>query len=356
MSTLDWAPGNHVFEFHSKDIGNAFHEPLFKRIIGTKAFKRLSNIHFLGGIDYLVPAQSRSFRRHNRFNHTLAVASLAKRYAEKTCLDRKDSLKLVVAALLHDIGHAPLSHSLESVFRSLYGVDHHKVGREIILGINPLGFEIASILDDFDIDAQELVDLIEGDKVISGADIFSRAINVDTAEGIIRSSMYMACHVPLSPVSVIDALARLDESSSALLDEFWLQKGRVYKSLIQSSAGALADIICVAYMKENLTSFSADQYWDTGLVFKRCHAGLFVDLDGFRRDGVVPDYAMPYVESSRISKRTFVIDSAVELREPGDLDLRYRQVRREAKISTSGFRRTGRSWSAVYPVGEGILE
>lgn len=351
-----WTSDNHIFQFKSEDINNSFRNKLFKRIIDSQAFRRLSKINFLGGIDYLVPANSRGVRRHNRFDHTLAVASLAKRYVSLRGVGRVDADKVIAAALLHDIGHAPLSHSLESVFKRVYGVDHHRVGRDIITGVNPMGAEIVSILESGGIDPFEIVKIIEGKISIPGADVFSRSINVDTIEGILRSSRYLNCGVWLNPNSVLDSMLSLGPESHRILDQFWFQKGVVYGQLIQSNRGVVADVICAAYMQENKSEFMLEEYWTTEAQFKRRHAAMFADLDEYRKSRIIPDYAMGYIERSDIYQRIFYVDSSIDLLNQEDIDLRYRQEKRVRKLLTSEFKRTGGGWSEIDTGRKGLLE
>lgn len=77
---------------------------------------------------------------HSRFSHVLGVMSLAgKAYdalaakdpelleADPRCLERR---LVRVAALLHDIGHAPFSHSAEDLFEA--GMDHEKMTERLL--------------------------------------------------------------------------------------------------------------------------------------------------------------------------------------------------------------------------------
>lgn len=79
-------------------------------------FQRLRNIKQLGFSEYVFPGAS-----HTRYLHSIGVMhvatmvfdSLFKDQSSREILRLKESLRL--ACLLHDIGHAPLSHSTESV-------------------------------------------------------------------------------------------------------------------------------------------------------------------------------------------------------------------------------------------------
>jgi HD superfamily phosphohydrolase len=79
-------------------------------------FQRLRNIKQLGFSEYVFPGAT-----HTRYLHSIGVMnvstlvfnSLFKDQTSKDILRLKESLRL--GCLLHDIGHAPLSHSTESV-------------------------------------------------------------------------------------------------------------------------------------------------------------------------------------------------------------------------------------------------
>jgi len=86
-------------------------------LVNSPMFQRLRNIRQLGLLDYVFPGAL-----HNRFNHSLGVMHIADRMVvslqEKGKLQEKKSREIVrTAALLHDIGHYPWSHIIESVVK-----------------------------------------------------------------------------------------------------------------------------------------------------------------------------------------------------------------------------------------------
>jgi len=91
-------------------------EPTESKIINSPLFQRLRDIKQLGMAYYIYPTAT-----HNRFSHSLGVMHLANKIL--SILHEKDSnsfedfdmvLKNIrMAALLHDIGHFPFSHTLE---------------------------------------------------------------------------------------------------------------------------------------------------------------------------------------------------------------------------------------------------
>ena len=95
------------------------------KIINHFIFQRLRSIRQLGFSDQAFPSGT-----HNRFTHSLGVFHLAGLAFDSVCNKNKklplSSRKkqvfrklLKVSALLHDIGHGPLSHSSESLMPSL---------------------------------------------------------------------------------------------------------------------------------------------------------------------------------------------------------------------------------------------
>lgn len=90
-------------------------------IIRDDFFQRLRNIKQLGFSEYVFPGAT-----HTRFIHSIGVMNIASsafdrlfkgRLNDKNILRLKETFKL--ACLLHDVGHAPLSHSTETVMPKL---------------------------------------------------------------------------------------------------------------------------------------------------------------------------------------------------------------------------------------------
>jgi uncharacterized protein len=235
-------------------------ERVYWDIIQTPAFQRLRNIRFLGAIDYLVVRSPNRFvARQNRFEHSLGVASLALNYARRVELPYEQRRLICVAALLHDIGHAPLSHSLEPLFEELFGINHHDVSTDIVAGKRKVG--IYEVLREYCVSVESVLGLLSGG---SGAyhGFFGGRINFDTIDGVLRSHSYnrTAASLPSPEVVMIAALERNGDAHQAVVDEFWRAKDQIYTSLIRSRLGVLADNAACAMFLKNLDRLGAEAY------------------------------------------------------------------------------------------------
>jgi HD superfamily phosphohydrolase len=104
-------------------------------LLASRPFQRLRFIHQLGFTFLVYPGAE-----HSRFSHTLGAMHLAGRVYDALA-GKDDGLlpadpraperRLVrAAALLHDLGHAPFSHSAEELFEA--GIDHEEMTRRLI--------------------------------------------------------------------------------------------------------------------------------------------------------------------------------------------------------------------------------
>lgn len=90
-----------------------FERELFDKVVQDPFFLRLHNIKQMGLAFYVFPDAV-----HTRFSHSLGVYSIVNRVLQQRKEHLKpndiDLQKVLLSALLHDIGHLPLSHTIES--------------------------------------------------------------------------------------------------------------------------------------------------------------------------------------------------------------------------------------------------
>jgi HD superfamily phosphohydrolase len=110
-------------------------DPLEAALVNSRPVQRLRFIHQLGFTFLVFPGAE-----HSRFSHVLGAMHLAGRVYDALCSKgegvlpggtRAPERRLVrVAALLHDLGHAPFSHSAEDLFEG--GIDHEEMTRRLL--------------------------------------------------------------------------------------------------------------------------------------------------------------------------------------------------------------------------------
>ncbi|MGL5979127.1 MAG: HD domain-containing protein [Erysipelotrichaceae bacterium] len=108
-------------------------------VIATKEFQRLRRIHQLGGI-----FQVYHTAEHSRFAHSLGVYEIVRRMVTEVRnlrdeLSSYEKMCVLLAGLLHDIGHGPFSHAFEAISK----VKHEEYTKRILLGDS----EIKAVLD-----------------------------------------------------------------------------------------------------------------------------------------------------------------------------------------------------------------
>jgi hypothetical protein len=288
-------------------IEKVFHRAVYKKLINSDAFRRLADIRFLGAIDYFIHPTGRQLhrRRHTRLEHTLGVAQLGLFYSKNEALSERDEKLVVCAALLHDIGHAPLSHSLEIPFRKSFHIDHHMAGARIITGDAPngLGRTIHQILEEENISTFDITSLIAGKSDSAHNFLFAHPINIDTIEAISRSETYLKPHpATASPDALLQALVN-PEADGQSLDEFWKLKDRIYQLLIQGPVGLLADYLSIHFVEGHISEFSEDDFFISERTLRKRHPNLFKTLELGRRGGTTK--ADRQIE---VQRRRFFID------------------------------------------------
>ncbi|TDX48449.1 HD domain-containing protein [Orenia marismortui] len=152
-------------------------------LIDSKEMQRLRRIKQLG-ISYLTYHGA----EHSRFSHSLGTYEVMRRILDKLSrkgelpLSEEDKLLCKVTALLHDCGHGPFSHSLESVF----GGSHEQWSKDIILGDTEINQILAGISSDFPKKVAEVIDGKYHNKLV--VSLISSQIDADRMDYLLRDS------------------------------------------------------------------------------------------------------------------------------------------------------------------------
>lgn len=131
--------------------------PRVRRLVDSRTFRRLAQTSQLGFVRLVYPGAT-----HTRFEHSLGVYRLSllmlkrlARDARFSALVRPEEAEiLILAALLHDIGHFPYCHLLEDL--KPVGLDSHEAAAETFLR----GELAAPIRDDWNVDPENVADVL----------------------------------------------------------------------------------------------------------------------------------------------------------------------------------------------------
>ncbi len=169
-------------------------DPFETALVNSRPVQRLRFIRQLGLTNMVYPGAE-----HSRFSHALGAMELAGRVydalaaksdgrlpSEPDCLERR---LVRAAALLHDIGHAPFSHSAEELFEQ--GIDHEEMTRRLLLGNPEIGEIFAS--RGRGVETSDIVGVLAGggegvQRLL--AQVISSEIDVDKMDYLLRDSLY----------------------------------------------------------------------------------------------------------------------------------------------------------------------
>lgn len=100
-----------------------------RKIVYSPPFQRLRHIKQMGLTSLVFPGAE-----HTRFAHSIGAVQIVERLTEnlRGRLSDKDHQLLRLGALLHDIGHLPLSHTLEKVVSARMRDKDEENGRDLV--------------------------------------------------------------------------------------------------------------------------------------------------------------------------------------------------------------------------------
>lgn len=272
-------------------INTIVNDEVMSLIVQTRAFRRLYDISFLGALDYTYPGIEKiSKQSRSRAEHSLHVAALAAYVAEKRNYEPDLKRQLIVAALLHDIGHAPLSHSAEPLIKQKIGYGHHEAGEQIIDGKQHLGKDLSLILKKYcDLSFIHKLLNMKGSRE-DGGDLFYSPINIDTIDGITRSHAYFTGFSSIHSKLAIAHASFVAPSAKdhRILDSFWEMKERVYSGLINDEIGLASDKTSEFFFMESLVPLKEDDLYKSEKSWQQTHKSLFSRLNKILRSRSTP--------------------------------------------------------------------
>ncbi len=170
---------------------------LFLDLLEAPELQRLHNIKQLGFANLVFPGG-----HHTRLEHSFGAYHMAKMAAEHLEFSSEEKELISCAAILHDIGHGPFSHTLESILRDTLNVDHVDLTEKLILGEHAIfdhlekefidNLTVFDVLNKHGIDNKKVAEIIKGTmgskKYLS--QLLNSAIDVDQLDYLMRDAYY----------------------------------------------------------------------------------------------------------------------------------------------------------------------
>ena len=226
----------------------------FQKIMDSQEFQRLRYIKSLGLCNLVFPGAN-----HTRFEHSLGAMHLANLFSEALNIDQKELV--MVSALLHDVGHPPLSHSNEDIFREITGMDHLEAGLGIITGSGIFDeSSLPGILESIGIDPSDVASVLKGDR--NDLRLLSRMvsgpIDVDELDYMRRDSLY--CGVQIGNVDhrrVFNVAQKhhndivIEEKGLGTLESILIARILMYSTVYFHKTSRIAQIMTGYVIREN---------------------------------------------------------------------------------------------------------
>jgi len=198
--------------------GFIFREPHEQEIIDTPIFQRLRKLKQLALATLVYPGAV-----HTRFDHSLGAFSVAQRVSDRLLKSAAERRLVRLAALLHDVGHGPISHVSEDIFEEVIDKGkldlkpkqqiHEALTAKMIMGDQKLEYLLSER------EREQIVSLLQGQyghSVLKA--IISGPIDVDKQDYLLRDSHFCGVQYGIYDIErLIDTLAVHEESYDRFL-------------------------------------------------------------------------------------------------------------------------------------------
>jgi len=224
-----------------------------RRIIDTQPVQRLRRIRQLSGAEYAYPAAN-----HTRFEHVLGTMYLAGILAQSIPinLSSQEVQRIRLAALLHDVGHAPFSHLFEPLLAKYLGKTHEDMTFWIISES-----ELSSELRAEGLDPNEIGKLAVGrfgDPQRPFLDqIIRSSVDVDKMDFIVRDSYhtgagygYVDIFRLIYTMDTLDGNLAVDVTAIPTLETFLLARLESFRAIYFHRAARAAQIMILKALEE----------------------------------------------------------------------------------------------------------
>jgi uncharacterized protein len=279
-------------------------------LIGLPVFQRLWGIRQTGFAHLVFPGAN-----HTRLEHSLGVYSVAGALADALDLSAEDRAQVAVGGLLHDLGHGPLSHTLEPTMREVLGAGHEARSRAWITGTRRADpepgeptLEVPEVLERHDLDPGAVADLVDpphrSHRRRLLRELLHGPIDADRMDYLQRDAHYTGvAHGAIDAVRLLDtALVRDDnlvfaEKGRSAVEGFLVGRALMYASVYYHKTVRAAEVMAQAAV-ERSPGFPASAV----PLFDRTDGELLCDL---ARTGGLPQRLGRMLTERRLYKRAW---------------------------------------------------
>lgn len=162
------------------------HYEVIWNCLDSKEFQRLRRIRQLGGDFQVYPTAE-----HSRFSHSLGVYEIVRRMVTEVkslCVELTEYEKVCVmlAGLLHDVGHGPFSHAFENITNH----SHEEYTAKIILGNTELNAILRDVSEKLPRDIVSIIQHTHENDILN--QIVSGQLDADRMDYLLRDSYFTA--------------------------------------------------------------------------------------------------------------------------------------------------------------------
>ena len=162
------------------------HYEVIWNCLDSKEFQRLRRIRQLGGDFQVYPTAE-----HSRFSHSLGVYEIVRRMVTEVktlCAELTEYEKVCVmlAGVLHDVGHGPFSHAFEHVTNH----SHEEYTAKIILGNTELNSILRAVSKKMPEDIVSIIQHTHENDILN--QIVSGQLDADRMDYLLRDSYFTA--------------------------------------------------------------------------------------------------------------------------------------------------------------------
>ena len=185
--------------------------------LDSKEFQRLRRIRQLGGDFQVYPTAE-----HSRFSHSLGVYEIVRRMVTEIKslsmeLSEYDKICVMLAGLLHDVGHGPFSHAFEHITNH----SHEDYTAKIILGGTKLNRVLIEVSPRLPEDIVSIIEHNHPNDILN--QIISGQLDADRMDYLLRDSYFSATsygQFDLERILRTMRVRKIDENKKALVVKY----------------------------------------------------------------------------------------------------------------------------------------